>query len=197
MGILNVQRNRLRASGVLVIVPGVALVIFGLLAIMSPVLTSFAVVKLLGTLLLAAGVFRAVSALHASSRNAGLLGFTMSALAFVGGLLMLSHPVLAAGLVTLLLAVYLIADGALGGALAFENRPEKGWGWLLASATASITLGAMILFKWPTAGLYSVAAIVGVFLVLSGASLIQSGITVHSAGRRTDRDSAIRTILLS
>ncbi|TGT34521.1 hypothetical protein EN812_33315, partial [Mesorhizobium sp. M4B.F.Ca.ET.169.01.1.1] len=86
------------------------------------------------------------------SEVAALLTF---ALASIGSFLAFEWPPLLRKIVlTLLLAIALIASGLLRSWVAFSHRPEQGWGWLLAAGIITILLGLMIAMGWPVNSLW-------------------------------------------
>ena len=74
----------------------------------------------------------------------GLLIFPLGALTVVAGALTLKEPVTALATVTLLLAAHFVVAGIVERLAAFSARPERGWGWLLASGILSVLLGMML-----------------------------------------------------
>lgn len=172
---VGVTLERLRANGALVLIPGAALTLLGVIAVMSPLLTGVGTTGLLGVLLLAAGAFRAVFALRPRRLASNILGLVIAGVNLLGGLLLLSVPSIGNGHFALTLAFLLVADGLLGLVLAVLMRNEDGWGWLLASALAALVVSTMILYKWPALLGGSTAVALGLFLVLTGASVANLG----------------------
>ena len=89
---------------------GAVAIILGVLALLAPGLTGFSVALLLGVLLIAGGIMRFVWAFEAHSFGKGLLLFVLGGLMALGGLALLFDPLLAAGVLTIVLAVYFIVD---------------------------------------------------------------------------------------
>ena len=88
---------------------------------------------------------------------------------FVGGYLLL-NPI--AGLVslTLVLAIYLFAEGVLEFILSFRLRPMPGWGWLLFDGIVTLILAMMIWRTWPLSTEWAIGILVGINMLFSGIS---------------------------
>jgi uncharacterized membrane protein HdeD (DUF308 family) len=70
-----------------------------------------------------------------------------------------------------------MVDGIFGAILAFQIRPEKGWGWMLFSAVLSVLLSFLLLMEWPFSGMWAIGTLVGIILLFVGFSLISIGST--------------------
>ncbi len=73
------------------------------------------------------------------------------------------------------LGVYLMMDGIFGALLAFQLRPETGWGSILFSAVLSVVMSVMLLTEWPIDGIWAIGTLVGINLLFAGFSLISIG----------------------
>ena len=154
---------------------GVVTVVAGILAVGSPLAAGLGVSVLVGIAMAVAGVARTMGAFRAGSFGQGALALIGGILAFVAGVIMAARPGLGLEALTLMLAAYLLVDGVSGGVLAFHVRPQKGWGWMLFSAAASVILGFLLLRDWPLSGLWAVGTLVGINLIFSGATLVSVG----------------------
>ena len=160
---------------------GVALTIFGILAIMAPLFTGAAVTILVGVLMIAAGITRGVFAFRAQSFGKGALAFLLGAIIAFGGVLLLARPLIGLASLTAVLAVFFFADGIMEAVYAFQLRPVKGWGWLLFSGIVSGLLGFLIMYQWPVSGAWAIGVLVGVRLIFTGWSVIALGSFARSA----------------
>jgi uncharacterized membrane protein HdeD (DUF308 family) len=86
------------------------------------------------------------------------------------GAYMLMHPL--AGLVglTVVLAIYLLANGLFELGLAFTVRPLPGSGLLMLDAVLLLILAAMLFWHLPNASAWMVGALVGFAILFSGVS---------------------------
>lgn len=160
---------------------GVALTIFGILAIMAPLFTGAAVTILVGVLMIAAGITRGVFAFRAQTFGKGVLAFLLGAIIAFAGVLLLARPLIGLASLTVVLAAFFFADGIAEAVYAFQLRPVKGWGWLLFSGVASGFLGFLIMYQWPVSGAWAIGVLVGARLIFTGWSVIALGSFARSA----------------
>lgn len=157
------------------IVLGVVTVIAGFFALVMPWASGVGVALFVGLALVVGGVARLIGAFSAGSFGRGTLAFIGGALTLLAGVIMVARPGSGLAALTLMLGSYLIVDGIFGAVLAFQVRPEKGWGWMLFSAVMSGILGFLLLREWPLTGLWAIGTLVGVSLLFSGFSMISIG----------------------
>jgi uncharacterized membrane protein HdeD (DUF308 family) len=53
----------------------------------------------------------------------------------------------------------LLVVGALRAVMAFQMRPVRGWGWVLAGGVMSLLLGIAIIVQWRVSGLLAIGRI--------------------------------------
>jgi len=163
---------------------GVLTVLAGFVAVGSPLAAGLGVSVVLGFAMVIGGGARIVGAFSAGSFGQGALAFLGGILAMVAGVIGVARPGIGLETLTLLLGAYLLVDGVSGAVLALHVRPQKGWGWMLFSAALSVVLGFMLLRDWPLFGLWAVGTLVGINLIISGASMVSMGSTVRGLAKR-------------
>jgi uncharacterized membrane protein HdeD (DUF308 family) len=84
------------------------------------------------------------------------------------GVYLLLHPVAGLASLTLLLAIYLFAEGVLEFILSFALRPLPGSSWLLFDGIITLILGAMIWRTWPNSTEWVIGTLVGISMFFSG-----------------------------
>jgi uncharacterized membrane protein HdeD (DUF308 family) len=158
---------------------GVLLIIFGVLAIGSPLLAAVAVNALIAWLIVFAGVVHLVMAFHA--RRAGsLLWSLLVGLAYIaiGGYLLM-HPLLGVASLTLLLASLFLIEGVLDVVLYFQIRRAHGSGWLLFDGVVTLLLSLLIWVHWPSSSAWAIGTLVGVSMIMSGVARVMMSVTVR------------------
>lgn len=163
---------------------GVVTVIAGVLAIASPFLSGASISVFLGIAMVVGGVARLMGAFRAGSFGRGTLAFIGGALTLLFGLIMVFRPGVGLATMTLMLGVYLLVDGIFGTVLAFQVKPEKGWGSMLFSAAMGVLLGIMLLKEWPVSGLWAVGTLVGINMIFAGFSIITIGSAAKGVAKR-------------
>ena len=153
---------------------GIALIVLGFVAILTPAAAGSAVVVVIGLILLGAGVAAAIRGLQAATAMEKVLGLVVGVVTALAGVAVLAHPLFGLSLLTLLLAGYFLVDGACKVVVSFRFRPASGWLWLLISGAVSLVLGALIWRQWPMSGLWAVGVLVGLNLISTGLALLKS-----------------------
>ncbi len=150
---------------------GILLVVGGTAAIIVPIFATFGVVTLLGILLIVAGIAQIVSAFHCHGWKGVLLHVLLGILYAVTGFLILENPIAGAAGITLLLAAFFLATGAIRIVVALKERFEN-WGWVLLSGAVTLILGVIIWRQFsPDHGadfLWVIGLLVGIDLIFSG-----------------------------
>ena len=158
-----------------IIVLGVVTVIAGFFALVMPWASGVGVTVFVGLAMIVGGVARLIAAFSAGSFGRGTLAFIGGALSLLAGTILVARPGFGLATLTLMLGAYLLVEGIFGAVLAFQFRPEKGWGWMLFSAAMSLILGFLLLREWPLSGLWAVGTLVGINLMFAGFAMISIG----------------------
>ena len=154
---------------------GVALLVAGFLALLSPLAAGLSITLVIGALLLLGGITQLVLVFQAGSFGEGLLMAIIGVLWIIAGGYSITQPASALGAMTLFLAAYFIATGIIEAFGSFSARPAEGWGWLLFSGIVSVVLGVLIWRQFPLSGTWAVGILVGVRMVMSGSALLAIG----------------------
>jgi uncharacterized membrane protein HdeD (DUF308 family) len=170
---LNVGRQVARST----LAFGAALLGLGVLAIMAPLLSGFAVTVFVGMLLIAGGVLETLFAFKAPSFGRGALTFLFGGLGIAAGVLLLGWPADGLGALTIMLAAYFVSAGVVDVILALKLRPAEGWSWALFSGLLAVGLGILIMAGWPVSGIVAVGMYVGVRLLMHGCVLMALGVS--------------------
>lgn len=165
---------------------GVLMVLAGLAALGATVTATLATVWFLGAVLLAAGVVDIVSAFTSWKwRGFGLSLINGILAAVVGGLLM-SRPAVGAGVLTLILALMLLATGISRILFSASERFPR-WGWSFASGILAVVLGGLVLAQFPTSAFWFLGLVVAVELLSRGTIWITLAFALHRAAPRIEQ----------
>ena len=160
---------------------GIATMILGFLTMLAPVLVGFSLLWILGFLVVAAGLVRMFWAFQTVSLGEGALVFAIGGLTLLCGIVLLANPLLASGVLTIVIAIYLIVDGAAEIGAAFGRPLGSGRGLLLVAGTISILLGIMIWRQFPLSGVWAIGVLLGIKLLFGGMIMVAGGSTVRAA----------------
>ena len=138
---------------------GVVFLIAGLIALSSIVVATAVSVTIVGVMMLVSGIAEIISAFSVRSWGKFFLWVLLGALYVIAGLLTFQNPILAAGILTLMLGVALVVSGFLRIFLAMQMKEGTPWGWVALSGIITVLVGGMILAQWPVSSLlYSVSS---------------------------------------
>jgi uncharacterized membrane protein HdeD (DUF308 family) len=170
------------------IVFGILLVALGALAFASVVTATIVSVYFVAITMVMAGAAEITLGLQPNSSRRKLTWVLLGILYVGAGLFAFFNPLLAAGVLTLLLGASLVGAGIVRFFLSFQMRSDRQWWWVALSATVTTFLGIMVLAQWPVSSLY----ILGVFL---SADLIFAGVcwvTIGAAALSSNDKPAMR-----
>src|SRR6516165_6897022 len=126
------------------LIEGVLLVVVGILAIIYPVITSAAVVVVLGWLLIIGGR-------HVPHFWLQLISVILAVLV---GLLFLRDAAQGMLTIALLLIVFFMMEGISKVVFALTIRPSPNWGWVLASGLVGILLALILWANLPVTAVW-------------------------------------------
>jgi len=173
-------RRASRASLVLSIV----LIIFGLLAITLPMATSIGVVIVIGWLVIFDGLAQLVHAFQSSGVGHIVWKLLVAVFYLVAGGYLLASPGLGAAGLTLVLGIFLFAEGIADVVAYFATRKTGSSPWMLADGVITLILGFMIWNQWPVSSLWVIGTLVGVSMVMTGTTRLMMALAVRKlAGR--------------
>jgi uncharacterized membrane protein HdeD (DUF308 family) len=151
---------------------GVVLLFAGMVAIAVPFIAGIAASVVFGWLLLIAAAAHLAYA-WSERRTGAILWQVLIGIAYlVASLYMLLLPIAGVVTLTLVVAFYIMAEGAFAVVLFFRLRRLRGAGWFLANGIISLILGGLILIYWPLSSLWAVGTLIGVSLLLGGIARI-------------------------
>jgi uncharacterized membrane protein HdeD (DUF308 family) len=168
-----------RHSSTWSIVWGVLLIVFGVLAIGSPLLAAVAVSLVIAWLIILAGVVHLILAFHVH-RAGSMIWKLLVGLAYLFfGVYLLMHPVLGVASLTLLLASLFVIEGILDIILFFQMRSMRGSGWMLSDGIITLLLGLLIYLQWPSSSMWAIGTLVGVSMIISGVTRVMFSLAVR------------------
>ncbi len=169
-------QGRLSRNSGLIITTGIVVLLLGLVAMGSPLITGFSVVTIVGFVLLLGGLGQMMLSFNTGK---GMHMMITGVLAVIAGGYMLMSPESALALLTSLLAAYLLIAGIAEIVISFRNKVVKGSGWILFSGIVSILLAVMIFSQYPLSGTWAIGILLGVKMFISGLTLIMIGMAAR------------------
>ncbi len=160
---------------------GVIMIVAGFIALMSVVMATVVSVLFVGVMMLASGVVEMIHGFQMKRWSRFFMWILIGALYIVAGLLIIWNPLLAAGVLTLLVGVALVFAGISRIFLAMQMRSGAPWGWVLFSGIVTVLLGAVIILHWPVSSLYVLGIFLGIDLMIAGASWLGAALAFRRA----------------
>lgn len=165
------MRETVKRYSLWYLIEGVMLVIAGILAIIYPVISSGAVVALLGWLLIVSGILQGLSLLGASQVPHFWLQLISVILAILIGFLFLRDPTQGLMTLALLLIIFFMMEGISKVVFALTIRPFPNWGWVLASGLVGILLALILWASLPVTAVWLIGFLLGINLISVGAAI--------------------------
>jgi uncharacterized membrane protein HdeD (DUF308 family) len=176
----------------LVVLRGVAAVIFGVLALIWPGITVLALVILFGAYALVDGVFTLGTAVF-GDRPAQRGWLVVEGIAGIAiGILTFLWPGATALALLYLIAAWALVTGVLEIVAAVRLRREISGEWLLALSGALSVLFGLALLIWPSTGALAVVALIAIYAIAFGAALIFLGVRLRSERQAGARGTTAR-----
>ena len=156
------------------LIEGILLVILGLAAMIVPPLASLAVTIFLGWMFLTSGIGGLFLTFWARQMPGFWWSLFSAALAVLAGLILIARPMQGVLTLTIVVGAYFLAEGVATIMYALEHRRElsERWSWLLVAGLMDILIAFLIISGLPGSAEWAIGLLVGINLVLGGASLV-------------------------
>lgn len=181
MRIAIVDVETLAANWGAVLFRGLAAVAFGLVTVITPGLSLFALVTVFGAYAFVDGILALVSALRRRGRTDPLWRLVLQGIAGIAtGVVTLIWPDISVVALLYLIAAWAIVTGGFETATAIRLRKQIKGEWLrILSGVLSVILG-LVLALFPGPGALALVLWIGAYAFVSGALLIALSIRLHS-----------------
>jgi uncharacterized membrane protein HdeD (DUF308 family) len=163
---------------------GIGLIVLGIAAIGAPFIATLAVETLIAWLLIIGGIILTVHAFRSRRWGKFALELAGGLLYIFVGFLALAFPLWGALTLTLLLAIFFLAEGAVKIFQSLTFRPLSNWGWMFFSGLASVALGILLWVGLPATSFLAIGLIVGIDLILGGFSMVMISLSARTGSLR-------------
>jgi uncharacterized membrane protein HdeD (DUF308 family) len=151
---------------------GIIFVIGGVFAIVMPFIAGLAVTTVFAVVLLWLGIMQIIQAWSTKSWGGFVWQLIIGLVMLLGGLAIWINPILGALTLTIVVAAVFLAKGVFQVIMAFQMRPQSGWGWILTAGILAILVGLIIWMNWPVSTAWALGTLAGISLIFSGWSYI-------------------------
>lgn len=168
--------QRFAESGPMLVLRGLAAIMFGILALVIPGITVFALVFLFAAYALVDGVLVLAAAIRGRRPVRRGWMVVQGVLGIVAALVTVLWPGITAIALLALIAAWAILTGIAEIVAAVTFHDEIRGEWLIAlSGALSVLFGILVLLR-PTAGALAIVAIIGAYAIVSGAVVVWLGL---------------------
>jgi uncharacterized membrane protein HdeD (DUF308 family) len=157
----------------------VLMIIAGILAMVIPPAAGIAVLVVVAWLLTLSGAVHLVFAWHTRTAGGLIWELLLGILYIFVGVYALVHPVAGLASLTLVLAIYLFAEGVLEFILSFRLRPLPGSNWVLFDGIVTLILAILIWRRWPSSTEWVIGTLVGISMLFSGTARLSLSLTAR------------------
>jgi uncharacterized membrane protein HdeD (DUF308 family) len=165
-----------KKTSIWLMVTALIFMVLGVFAIVEPGVAGLAVTLLVGWVLMFGGIAHLVGAFSGGGVGRVIWQILIGLAYVVGGLYFVTHPLLGLGSLTLLLAGVLLMEGVFEAIAYFRMSRAHGSGWLLLNALFAFLLSGLIWTGWPSSSIWAIGTLVGVKLLMTGASRMAFGL---------------------
>ncbi|WP_269931647.1 HdeD family acid-resistance protein [Aminobacter sp. HY435] len=160
---------------------GIALLALGVIAAGNLLVATAASVFFVGAMMIVGGIVEIIHAFGVKSWGTFFWWLLSGILYLVAGYLAFANPMLAAGIMTLFLAIALIASGLLRIWVGFTGKGLQGWGWVVAGGVITVIAGLIISSGWPVNSLWILGLFLAIDLISQGVANIAFGFGLKRA----------------
>lgn len=180
----DVLRSAGRAAFAFLLARGILAIIFGLLALFSPVSTLKALIFVFGIFSIVDGLISIFAGFVLRAPSWGWVVFN-GVLGIVIGVIALRHPQTAALAMVLVIAAWSLASGFFHvyGSFQLKSLGEKGWYWTLLSGLVSISLGVLFV-AFPVPAVATLVLLIGIYALVYGVTLIFAAFSARSLAKQ-------------
>jgi uncharacterized membrane protein HdeD (DUF308 family) len=179
-----------RASGFSIVL-SLLLIVFGVLAIALPIVSSIGITIVIGWLVLFAGITQVIHAFRSEGIGHIVWRFVVAVFYVAAGVYLLARPALGVAGLTLVLGTFLFAEGVADVVTYVSARKSGASAWMLLDGIITLVLGFMIWNRWPLGSLWVIGTLVGISMVMNGATRLMMSLAVRRLASHVS-DSPLR-----
>jgi uncharacterized membrane protein HdeD (DUF308 family) len=176
-----------RKIWIFAIIRGALAIIFGLIALFSPIATALALAIVIGVYAIVNGVFDIIEAIRHRGSSSMVLRIVLGVVSILFGILVLVWPGISLAILVIMVGIWAIIIGILQIVSSVRHRaiPNSGWVWGIIGGALSILFGILVLI-WPGTGLVTIIWIIGIWAIVWGVTLIVLGVQLRKAANTTE-----------
>ncbi|WP_080794681.1 HdeD family acid-resistance protein [Corynebacterium pacaense] len=171
-----------KRSSTVLIITGIAALVFGIVAVIWPAQTAITLVLIWGWYALIDGVLELITAFRPEGRDARFLLIFTGVLGVIAGLIAIFRPIESAVVLTWILGIWLVVRGISELFSAFSKiRTAPRW-MLILSAVLFILAGILFIAN-PGSGAVALSIWLGALAILWGVFILGAGISLRGVSK--------------
>jgi uncharacterized membrane protein HdeD (DUF308 family) len=167
-----------KASGISLVL-SIILIIFGFLAIALPMVSSIGVALVIGWMVIFAGIAQLVHAFQSTGIGHIAWKVLVALIYLAAGVSLIALPVAGVAGLTLVLGIFLFAEGVADVVAYFATRKSGNSPWMLLDGIITLLLGFMIWNRWPSSSLWVIGTLVGISMVMTGTTRLMMALAIR------------------
>jgi len=167
-----------KASGTSLVL-SIILIIFGFLAIALPMVSSIGVAIVIGWMVIFAGITQLVHAFQSTGIGHIAWKVLVALIYLAAGVSLIALPAAGVAGLTLVLGVFLFAEGIADVVAYFATRKSGNSPWMLLDGIITLLLGFMIWNRWPSSSLWVIGTLVGISMVMTGTTRLMMTLAIR------------------
>ena len=177
-------RSLLKQIWWVVLLRGILAVLFGVVALVWPGITVWALVVVFAAYAIIDGIVLVVQSIRDKPEGWGWW-LAMGVVSVLAGLVALFWPGITALALLYVIAFYAILFGITGivGGIRFRKVPESGWVWSVLAGVVAVLFGIVLLI-FPGEGILSLIVLLGIYAILFGVLLIILAFQARSTAKK-------------
>jgi uncharacterized membrane protein HdeD (DUF308 family) len=171
----------------LVLLRGIFMVIFGIIALVSPGIALLTLIWVFGFYAILDGIAAIVIGIRARGEPHRVWMIVQGVVSVLAGVIALIWPGITALALLFVIAFWaiMLGIGEIGGAFASRRRGSKDWVWTVAAGILNVVFGVLLLI-WPASGILTLVWLVGIFTLVGGVALLLLAFRVRSVAASAD-----------
>ncbi|OBA33427.1 hypothetical protein A5767_15260 [Rhodococcus sp. 852002-51564_SCH6189132-a] len=177
-------RSLLKQIWWVVLLRGILAVLFGVVALVWPGITVWALVVVFAAYAIIDGIVLVVQSVRDKPEGWGWW-LAMGVVSVLAGLVALFWPGITALALLYVIAFYAILFGITGivGGIRFRKVPESGWVWSVLAGVVAVLFGIVLLI-FPGEGILSLIVLLGIYAILFGVLLVILAFQARSTAKK-------------
>jgi uncharacterized membrane protein HdeD (DUF308 family) len=147
---------------------GIIITLVGFFAVFSPVVATLELALIIPIILAIVGVVQFTQALRLRKTQGAVSHFFLAGVSLIAAIILFRMPAITVLGIGIALTFYFLVSGVGKALLAFDLRPQQGWGWVLTSSVLSFAFGVYMLITFPISALWIPGLLLGIEFAFFG-----------------------------